>query len=252
MKLSARLQKIADYLPQGCKFADIGSDHALLPVAAVLSGRAVSAVAGEVNDGPFEAAGRQVESAGLTAKISVRKGNGLAVVQPGEVNTVTIAGMGGALIATILSEGEDKLSGVQRLILQPNVGEDMVRRWLLERDWVLTAEEILEEDGKIYEILVADRRNEAAALNDMLYQERELPGGLNLTREWLIWMGPMLSQHPADVFFEKWESELDKLAKIRKQMGKSDQESARQKEAELDLQMSQLKEVLACLRKVRL
>ncbi|WP_138493253.1 tRNA (adenine(22)-N(1))-methyltransferase [Paenibacillus pinistramenti] len=249
MKLSARLQKIADYLPEGCTFADIGSDHALLPAAAVLTGRAAGAVAGEVNDGPLEAAKRQVASAGLGSKISVRKGNGLAVIKAGEVGVITIAGMGGALIAAILSEGLDKLKGVQRLILQPNVGEDMVRRWLLEQGWVLTAEEILEEDGKIYEILVADRLEDASSANGEIYKERPIPGGLRLTKEWLILMGPILSRNPEDVFFAKWESELDKLAKIRKQIGKSGQDSARQKEAELDQQMNQLKEVLACLRK---
>jgi tRNA (adenine22-N1)-methyltransferase len=249
MKLSARLQIVEKYLPQGCLFADIGSDHALLPVSAVMTGRASGAVAGEVNDGPFEAAKRQVASSGLQTQIAVRKGNGLAVVQKGEVQAVTIAGMGGALIATILGEGIDKLEGVQRLILQPNVGEDMVRRWLLEQGWVLTAEEILEEDGKIYEILVADRSEQASSLNEAVYQERQLPGGPLLTREWLLWMGPMLTQEPSDVFFRKWALELDKLSKIRKQMGKSEQETARQKEMELDMQMNQLREVLACLQK---
>ncbi|WP_223067128.1 tRNA (adenine(22)-N(1))-methyltransferase [Paenibacillus caui] len=251
MKLSARLQKVADYLPAGCKFADIGSDHALLPVAAVLDGRAASAVAGEVNDGPLEAAKRQVASAGLGGKISVRKGDGLAVIRNGEVDTITIAGMGGALISNILGEGMDKLAGVKRLVLQPNVGEDVVRRWLLEQGWYLTAEHILKEDGKIYEILVADRTEEAESLNEELYRERTLPGAPPLTKEWLILLGPHLTKNPPDVFFAKWESELDKLAKIRRQMSKSEQPSARLKEAELDIQMKQMKEVLSCLQKAK-
>lgn len=253
MKLSARLQKIADYLPEGATFADIGSDHGLLPVAAVLNGQASAAVAGEINDGPLEAASRQVAAAGLEAKISVRKGNGLAVIEPGEVDAVTIAGMGGALMAAILQAGKAKLAGVKRLILQPNVGEDLVRRWLLAEGWYLSNEEILKEDGKIYEILVADRMDEAEALNEQLYRNRELsaPGISALTREWLILLGPRLSLSPTDIFFEKWAIELHKLAKIRKNLTKSDQPSARRKEAELDMQMKQMKEVLACLQKGR-
>ena len=251
MKLSARLQQVANYLPEGCTFADIGSDHALLPTAAVLSGKAAGAIAGEVNDGPFEAAQRQVRSSGLTNRISVRKGNGLAVISTGEVQVITICGMGGALIATILQEGLDKLAGVKRLILQPNVGEEFVRRFLIEQGWYLVAEHILEEDGKIYEILVADRGDASDSRNAELYQERRLPEGPLLTQEWLILLGPILTTQPPSVFFKKLEIELDKWSKIRKSMAHSDQESARRKEKEIDLQMDQLKEVLACLQKVK-
>ncbi|AWB45395.1 tRNA (adenine-N(1))-methyltransferase [Paenibacillus sp. CAA11] len=249
MKLSVRLQEIENRLPEGCTFADIGSDHALLPVSAVLCGRAKSAVAGEVNDGPYESAKRQVAGAGLEGKVDVRKGDGLAVIAPGEVEAITIAGMGGALMAQILESGLSKLEGVKRLILQPNVGEEIVRRWLLEHDWYLTDEHILKEDGKIYEILTAERHNEAVKANQNLYHERTLSSGLVLTKEWLLLMGPYLLNKPGAVFHEKWESEGDKLKRIRKQMAQSEQDTARQKEAELTLQIDQLKEVLSCLPK---
>ncbi|MNO71527.1 tRNA (adenine(22)-N(1))-methyltransferase [compost metagenome] len=251
IKLSARLQQIADRLPVECRLADIGSDHALLPVYAVQSGRALYAVAGEVNDGPFEAASRQVAEAGLNSKVQVRKGDGLAVISKGEVDTITIAGMGGALIASILSAGEDKLEGVRRLVLQPNVGEDIVRRWLLEHGWFLLEEAILEEDGKIYEILTAVSEPEAGALNEALYQERKLPGGTILTKELLLMMGPILTQRPTNVLIMKWESEIDKLNKIRKSVASSNQESSREKEQQLAELTLQIKEVLACLRKVK-
>lgn len=254
MKLSARLQQICDQLPPGCRFADIGSDHALLPVAAVLSGQAASAVAGEVNDGPYEAAQRQVAQSGLNSKISVRKGNGLEVIDPGEAQVITIAGMGGALMVTILSQGIAKLSGVQRLILQPNVGEDLVRRWLLDEGWYLSAEHILEEDGKIYEILTADRLDgaEAESLNRELYRDRVIPRCSQLlTQERLLLMGPWLTKSPAPVFFDKWDSEISKLMKVRSQIAKSELEASRVKEEEMRVQIEEWKEVLACLQKDR-
>lgn len=249
MKLSARLQLIADWLPAGCRFADIGSDHALLPVAAVRSGRATFAVAGEVNDGPLEAARRQVAEAGEAWRISVRKGDGLAVIAPGEVDAITIAGMGGALIVSILDEGQAKLAGVQRLVLQPNVGGEFVRRWLLEHDWYLAEEAILEEDGKIYEVMMAEARPDAGERNAELYRERELDGRVCLTRELQLMMGPRLTAAPNEVFLAKWESELRKLEGIRRSVASSALEASRQKEAELAGLSEQIEEVLACLPK---
>lgn len=250
-KLSARLQQIADRLPAACRLADIGSDHAMLPVYAVQSGKATFAVAGEVNEGPFEAAKRKVAEAGLIGKVDVRKGDGLAVVAAGEVDTISIAGMGGALIASILTAGSDKLAEVKKLVLQPNVGEDIVRRWLLANRWVLTDEVILEEDGKIYEILTAAADPEAEALNKSLYRERALSDGTILTQELLLLMGPLLTEKPDEVWTRKWESEISKLDKIRKSVASSSQESSREKELELVRLTEQLKEVLACLQKAR-
>lgn len=256
MKLSARLQRIADHLPPGCKFADIGSDHALLPVYAVKKGFATSAVAGEVNEGPLDAARRQVAEAGEQQRISVRKGDGLAVIQPDEVDTITIAGMGGALIASILTDGMDKLSSVKRLVLQPNVGEDLVRRWLLQHGWLLNREVILEEDGKIYEIIIADAAGspeEADHMNRDLYGDRVLCGGeVTLTKELLLLMGPHLIDNPNEVFFAKWESEIRKLERIQASVAASTQASSKQKEEEFKRLIEQLKGVLACLRKVKL
>lgn len=253
MKLSARLQLIADWLPSGCRFADIGSDHGLLPVCAVQSGRAAFAIAGEINDGPLEAARRQVAEAGESARISVRKGNGLAVLAPGEVDAITIAGMGGALIVTILGEGEEKLAGVKRLVLQPNVGGEFVRRWLLGHGWFLAKEAILEEDGKIYEVMMAERPSDVARQNEELYRERELPGGnkVQLTKELLLMMGPHLTMAPNEAFLAKWDSELEKLEQIRRSLTASNLEASRKKEAELVQLSGQLKEVLACLPKVK-
>lgn len=208
IKLSDRLQLLLEQVPEGSVLADIGSDHALLPVAAVQSGRAAAAIAGEVNAGPYEAANRGVAEAGLSRQIAVRRGDGLEVLEPGEADCITIAGMGGSLIAAILERGQKlgKLAGVKTLALQPNVGEDILRRWLLSRGWVLTAEHILEEDGKIYEILTAVPEGQAALTNEQLYSGRALAGGkVQCDQELLLQMGPWLLQSPNPVFAAKWQ-----------------------------------------------
>ncbi|MCY9696564.1 tRNA (adenine(22)-N(1))-methyltransferase [Paenibacillus alginolyticus] len=252
VKLSKRLQMIADRVPLGSKVADIGSDHALLPTYLAQQGIILFAVAGEVNPGPFEAATRQVLESGLSKKISVRSGDGLAVIETGEVNVITIAGMGGSLMASILEAGKHKLQGVSHLILQPNVGEDHVRRWLLEQGWKLESETILEEDGKIYEILTAIAvPDEEKRTLEALYNERQLPGEVRVSKERLLQMGPYFISEAPEVWFTKWESELKKLAMIKGQLQLSSAEASAAKAEQVSQEMKEIKEVLACLQKVK-
>lgn len=250
MKISTRLREIADRLPSGCKFADIGSDHGLLPIYAIKQGIALSAVAGEVNEGPLEAARRGVLAHGVQDKIAVRKGDGLAVIEAGEVDTITISGMGGALIASILADGVTKLAGVKRLILQPNMAEAAVRRWLLEQNWLITDEVILEEDGKIYEIITADRHEEAVERNEVLYAKRSL--AIEITADWLLELGPLLINKPNEVFFKKWNSEHNKLLRIYKSIKKaSEKEMTDSKAAQVMQKANELEAILQCLQKVK-
>lgn len=256
-KLSHRLGTIAGLVTDGARVADIGSDHALLPVYLVSKGQCPSAIAGELNQGPYEAARRQVREAGLSQKVDVRKGNGLAVVMPGETDTVTIAGMGGHLIATILEEGRvaGKLEHVSELVLQPNVGEDAVRYWLTQHGWALMEERILEEDGKIYEVLRAVRAEDAALHNGELYKASRLPIQSNSlishdeAVELIYRFGPYLLTEPNDVFYLKWDSELSKMDRICKQMEQSGADEAIVRAKQFRLEMAQMEEVLACLRK---
>ncbi|WP_338470275.1 tRNA (adenine(22)-N(1))-methyltransferase TrmK [Niallia sp. XMNu-256] len=203
-KLSKRLETVTKYIPEGARLADIGSDHAYLPCYMVQKGGIPFAIAGEVVEGPYRSAKSHVEELGLTKKISVRKGDGLAVIQPGEVDAITIAGMGGSLIASILEQGKSKLAGVKRLILQPNISAISIREWLLDNGWGLIAEEILEEDGKIYEILVAEQGNERVAYGD------------NLEKGLLL--GPYLLQEKNSAFQKKWSMELATWNKILTQL----------------------------------
>ncbi|MCC3380056.1 tRNA (adenine(22)-N(1))-methyltransferase [Paenibacillus farraposensis] len=253
MKLSQRLQYIMEQIPAGSRLADIGSDHGLLPVAAVRSGRVPQAVAGEVNDGPLRAAQKQVAEAGLTDRIMVRKGDGLAVIKAHEVDVITIAGMGGALITSILEQGKDKLASVKQLVLQPNVGEDILRRWLMKQQWVLIDEHIMEEDGKIYEILTAVPASASDLKQDELYRPLRLPGStLVLNRDWLMQLGPLLVNKPNEIFFRKWQLEIRKLQAVLAQVSRSELEAAQHKQEQLRKQIEQLEEVLACLPKDKL
>lgn len=249
MKLSRRLTQILEKIPRGSRLADIGSDHALLPVAAVESGAAMQAIAGEVNAGPYDAAVKQVVESGMTEVISVRRGDGLNVLSAGEADVITIAGMGGSLIAAILDRGIDKLTGVRRLVLQPNVGEDILRKWLYSHGWVLIEEWILEEDGKIYEVLVAEPSHTTDLTNEQVYKDRAIGGGLRLSTDWLFRMGPWLTQSPNPVFYDKWKSEMEKMEYILQSLSRSDLTTAADKASEIRSDIEFIQEVLACLPK---
>jgi tRNA (adenine22-N1)-methyltransferase len=234
--ISKRLQTIARYCPQGARVADIGSDHALLASYLLVQGIASFVIAGELNEGPYQAALRQIQTLVSRDRASVRKGDGLSVLRPGEVDAVCIAGMGGQLIVSILTAGADKLEGVQRLILQPNVGEELVRRWLLENGWQLVAESILEEDGIIYEILVAERGEPAKPYEG---KERSL--------EELLRIGPFLWEEKSPILLKKWRQERDKWQRVLSQLQRSRKPEAAERTRQVEAELEWMDEVIACL-----
>ena len=188
-RLSERLMRVASYVEKGAIVADIGSDHAYLPCYLIHQGIAHQAIAGEVAKGPYESARNQVQSEQLQDQITVRFANGLQAIESDDlVDTVTIAGMGGPLIASILDQDINRLSTVNRLILQPNVHAKAIREWAMLNAWKLVAEEILQEDDKIYEILVLER------------------GEMKLSEAQSL-LGPFLMESPNDVFRIKWTKE---------------------------------------------
>ena len=191
--ISKRLELVASFVPQGAVLLDVGSDHAYLPIELVEKEQIERAIAGEVVDGPYQSAVKNVESHGLKEKIQVRLANGLAAFEEvDQVSVITIAGMGGRLISTILEEGLDKLANVESLILQPNNREDDLRIWLQDHGFQIVAENILEEAGKFYEILVVEAGQMKLSTSDVRF-------------------GPFLSKEVSPVFVQKWQKEATKL-----------------------------------------
>jgi len=255
LKLSRRLTALAERVPQGARFADIGTDHALLPVYLALEGRIEFAVAGDINAGPVNAARRQVAEAGLEDVVSVRLGDGMSVLRPGEVDTVAIAGMGGSLMARILEQAGESLNGVETLILSPHVAEDAVRRWLAEHQFALDDEMLLEEEGVIYTLLRAKfvpSQEEARELESRLYDERLLSPSLDRISMSLIYeMGPILLRNPNEDFFRKWEEEIAKRERVILQLKHAIAPEAEEKAREWEEDVKEIKEVLSCLRAAR-
>lgn len=169
MRLGERLKTIAKLVEFGSRLADIGTDHAYLPIYLIQNGIISLAVAGEVNKGPFKAAQEAIERLDLSSKISLRLGNGLSVVSPGEVDTAVIAGMGATTIIGILQEQPQVVVSLRRLIIQPMVAAPLVRRWLTSNGWKLVEEKLVIDDGKLYEIIAAER-GDSPEFEPVLYE----------------------------------------------------------------------------------
>lgn len=207
IKISKRLSLIASFLSKGTYFADIGSDHAYLACYVCLNDGQARAIAGDVNKGPYLSAKKTVENYNLQHAIDVRLGNGLAVLNNDDISELVIAGMGGPLIKSILELGKDQINTVRRIIAQPNIGEENVRKWFVDHGFTICEEAIIEENGKIYEIIVADR-NGSSAVEEML-TEKEL------------YFGPYLLKRPSAVFHRKWQLRKIKIEAILQQLQRS-------------------------------
>ncbi|MFC5591028.1 tRNA (adenine(22)-N(1))-methyltransferase [Sporosarcina soli] len=226
-KLSNRLAAVASFVEEGAVVADIGSDHAYLPCYLIRSGKIAQAVAGEVAKGPFDSAVRNVRREGLSDAVTVRLADGLFAIEAQDaVDTVTIAGMGGPLIATILENGKDRLQEVKRIIAQPNIYAKAVREWAVANGWKIIDEHILKEDGKIYEIIVLEK-------GTAQYDDLEMT------------VGPFLLASRADVFLEKWERESSEWKRVLDSLEKAEATDAiYQKKEQLKMQIELVGKVL--------
>ena len=152
MELSARLQSIADQVPQGALFADIGTDHAYLPVWLLLNKRIDNAIAADLREGPLSRARETANQFGVSEKVSFRLCNGLVGISAHEVDTIAIAGMGGETIAEILSAAPWTKERTL-LILQPMTSFPDLRFWLQQNGYKIEKEVISREGRRLYSSL---------------------------------------------------------------------------------------------------
>lgn len=156
LKLKPRLKMAADMVRTGSRIADIGTDHAYLPAALILEGKIPSALAADLRKGPLENAEATVRAYGIADKVQLRLSDGLKFVMPDEADDIVIAGMGGILIAEILSACPWIKDSSKRLILQPQSHSEDVRKYLWENGFEIIEESACFEDGKVYICMCAE------------------------------------------------------------------------------------------------
>ncbi|MGL4624662.1 MAG: tRNA (adenine(22)-N(1))-methyltransferase [Culicoidibacterales bacterium] len=225
--ISQRLQMIASYLPPHTRMADIGTDHAYLPCFAIQNGFASYAVASDVVVGPYESARQTVADYQLTQKVDVRLGSGIQTLRAEDkIETITISGMGGKLITDILNDTEH-LFAVETLILQPNMGAHFVRTWLQMHNFMITAETIVHENEKFYEIIVGKKQATVAPLSSAELQ-----------------FGPHLLREKSAEFQAFWQQEIAKRQYQIAQMQASGSQAAQLKASEMQAEIEKIEVVL--------
>lgn len=153
-RLMPRLQKIYDIVPPCTTAADIGTDHAYIPVCLCLSGKCQSAIASDIRKGPLERALATIEEYGA-ASVKTRLGSGLMTVKPNEAQAIIIAGMGGILIADIIETSKETALSASKLILQPMTAVPELREYLTENGFKIEKEYLVREEEKIYTVISA-------------------------------------------------------------------------------------------------
>lgn len=155
MQLTPRLEAAVSLIPKGSVIADIGTDHAYIPVYTCETGWCPSAIAADIVPGPLAAARAHVEGAGLQDRIDCRLGDGLTCVESGEADGAVICGMGGSLMIKILQQSYDVWQSFDFVVLQPQSDSGDLRRYLYEKDWHIEDERLVIDDGRLYELLRA-------------------------------------------------------------------------------------------------
>lgn len=155
--LDARLQAVADLVPMGKPAADIGSDHNYLSAYLVSHRICPFVIASDKSPSSYEKSKNLAQLFSLGKQIDVRLGDGLSVLQPAEVSTIIMAGMGGLLMRDILAAGPTVLSRTERLVLQPQKHVEEVRAWLMKNNWKIVAEDIVRDRSFFYFIVAAEQ-----------------------------------------------------------------------------------------------
>lgn len=167
MELSRRLAAVAALVSDGSRLADIGTDHAYIPIRLASEGRIPSAIAMDVNRGPLDRAAANIRQAGYEDRIRTRLSDGFSALKPGEADSAVIAGMGGGLVIRILDSGMPVVRTLKECILQPQSEIEKVRTFLLKEGFFFMEEMMVEEDGKYYPMMkVIPPGNGKAKKND--------------------------------------------------------------------------------------
>lgn len=228
MKLKPRLSAVAGLVPPGTVVADIGTDHARLPVYLVSRGLNPRVIAIEKSKGSLEKARELLKLFNLEPKVELRLGDGLkALARSDAVETVVIAGLGGRTVTRILGESKELLHGIKYLVLQPMGDDYLLRRWLTAQKLVLFAERLAYENGHYYKVIQA------------------VPGRPGYTDPLLMEIGPRLVEDKDPLLVPYLREQLARYREVLDRIEKGETPRSRRRASYYREKIERLKEVLA-------
>ena len=154
MEISQRLRIVGDFVTQKT-VADIGTDHAYVPIYLHKKGNVEKVIACDINKKPLQKAQQNIKLHHAENKIITRLGNGLQPLQPYEVDSIVISGMGGMLMIELMEQSQNIIKTVKELILCPHLDVTAVRKYLHNIGYVITDEKMIQEWDNFYTILRA-------------------------------------------------------------------------------------------------
>lgn len=167
--IKSRLMKIVSMLGKCKKPADIGTDHAYIPIYLVQSGMCGSVIATDVKEGPLLKARRNIESFQLSDRIELRLGDGMKPIREDECDAFIIAGMGGIVISEILKESAEKAKKARTLILQPSCHDEVLREFLYREGFCIETESLVKDEGRMYAVIKAHYDGTERSDEDLYY-----------------------------------------------------------------------------------
>ncbi|MGM0471606.1 MAG: tRNA (adenine(22)-N(1))-methyltransferase [Bacillota bacterium] len=229
MNLSTRLLTVIDLISQPYSVADIGTDHAYLPIYLAQNFNCQRLIAGDSKLKPYQIAQQNIEEADLTNEIKLRLGNGLSVLTAGEVRSIVIAGLGANTICEIIANQQQIAMSAAELILQPMKGTAKLRKWLIEHGFQLTQEGLAQEGDRFYQVLVATVGSEE--IND----------------DFLLEIGPRLREEQPSSYREFLESKRNRWQQIVNQLPQNGRLATIKRSKELKRKIVKIEEVIRCL-----
>ena len=184
--LTPRLRAAASFVRHRAVVADVGTDHAYLPIALALEGKITGAVASDINEGPYLCARSNVKSHSLEKKITVLHTPGLCGVEKFAPTDIVICGMGGELIASIINDAPWTKNPKIRLVLQPMTHSEILRKYLIDNGFCIIDESLAKEE-KLYEIICAEYTgtNEKHSEAELLLGKKNIERGGEVFRDLL-------------------------------------------------------------------
>ncbi len=169
-ELDTRLFAAAELLGTGNTLADIGSDHAFLPIYMLKNQRIAHAIITDINDMPLKNSMDHVNQYRMQNYCEFRKGSGLEIIKDGDADLISICGMGGDLIATIIKNGIDTAKSAEKLVLQPMTNHALLRKNITEMGFRIIDEKMIRDRHLFYQIFSVQKGDEKQYKNEIDFE----------------------------------------------------------------------------------